>query len=171
MLDVALRLAARLRRAGIQVTLTRERADISISNVERALLAGEVGADMTLRVHCDGVGRIARPLGFLWRGSLTLVPARAHVAESLHRDSYRIAHLLHPRLVRATGFRDRGIIERSDLSGFNWSPVPVVLLELGYLTNPFEERRLVSDAFRERIARALADTIADEAPSVLGEPE
>lgn len=170
MLDVALRLAARLRRGGVRVTLTRERAEVSISNAERALLAGKVGADMTLRIHCDGVRRAARPLGFLWRGSLTLVPSRAHVSESLYHDSLRIARCVHPAQVRATGFKDRGIAERGDLSGFNWSPVPVVLLELGYLTNPFEERRLVRLAFRERVAGALAGALVAATPRILDKP-
>jgi len=155
-LDVSLLLAARLRARGATVTLTRERADVSISNVERALLAGEVGADLALRIHCDGVRSAARPLGFLWRGCMTCVPSPAHLGEALCRESLRAAERLHPALVRATGFRDRGIVERSDLSGFNWSPVPVVLLELGYLTNPREERRLLDGDRQERIAAELS---------------
>jgi N-acetylmuramoyl-L-alanine amidase len=158
-LEVSLLLATELRARGARVTLTRDEPDASISNSERALLAGEVGADVALRIHCDGVRRAARPFGLFFRGSLTLVPGRAHLDRALHRDSRHIAERLHPALLRATGFRDRGIAERDDLAGFNWSPVPVVLLELGYLTNPWEERQLTRTDAQRRIATELSEAL------------
>ncbi len=47
---------------------------------------------------------------------------------------------MQPELVRALGFPDRGIEERSDFTGFNWADVPVILVELGFMTNPVEDR-------------------------------
>ena len=58
--------------------------------------------------------------------------------------------------MRATGARDLGLVERSDLTGFNWADVPVVLVETGFLTNPAEGARLRSAAYQQRIARGLA---------------
>lgn len=163
-LDVAFRLAERLETRGIQVTMTRDRAEVSISNVERALLAREVNADVSLRLHCDGVRRALRPLGLFWRGCLTLVPSGAHVAEPLRCESRRVGESLQAALARATGFRNRGVVERDDLSGFNWSSVPVVLLELGYLTNPLEERRLLDPLLQERIAETLSAALDTTRP-------
>ena len=42
----------------------------------------------------------------------------------------------------ALGFPDRGIRQRSDFTGFNWADVPVILVELGFMTNPVEDRAL-----------------------------
>ena len=44
--------------------------------------------------------------------------------------------------MRALGFPDRGIQERSDFTGFNWADVPAILVELGFMTNPVEDRAL-----------------------------
>lgn len=59
-------------------------------------------------------------------------------------------------LVRATRARDLGVVERGDLTGFNWADVPVVLVETGFMTNPRERRLLRTSAYRSRVARALA---------------
>src|SRR4026207_1083409 len=40
----------------------------------------------------------------------------------------------------ALGFPDRGLQERSDFTGFNWANVLVILAELGFMTNPQEDR-------------------------------
>jgi N-acetylmuramoyl-L-alanine amidase len=58
-------------------------------------------------------------------------------------------------LLRALGSRDLGIVARSDLTGFNWSNVPAVLPELGFLTNPREDRLLTSAAYQQRAAHGL----------------
>ena len=72
-------------------------------------------------------------------------------------------------LVRALGFPDRGIQERSDFTGFNWADVPVILVELGFMTNPVEDRLLSRPATRQRAARralprARSRTSADRPP-------
>jgi N-acetylmuramoyl-L-alanine amidase len=58
-------------------------------------------------------------------------------------------------LLRSLGSRDLGIVARTDITGFNWSDVPVVLPELGFLTNPREDRLLNSPAYQDRAARGL----------------
>ena len=58
-------------------------------------------------------------------------------------------------LVRALGFPDRGLQERSDFTGFNWSNVPVILVEMGFMTNPAEDRLLSTAAYRQRAAVGL----------------
>ena len=64
--------------------------------------------------------------------------------------------MIQREVVRATGARDLGLQRRSDLTGFNWADVPVVLVETGFLSNPAESRLLHSAAYQERIARGLA---------------
>jgi N-acetylmuramoyl-L-alanine amidase len=62
-------------------------------------------------------------------------------------------------LVRRLGSRDLGIRERRDITGFNWADVPVVLVELGFLTNPREDRLLATRAYRARAAAGLRDGV------------
>ena len=90
-------------------------------------------------------------------GTHTLVPAlRAGWTDDVYRASRRAASVVQRELVRALGFPDRGIQERADFTGFNWADVPVILVELGFMTNPAEDRALARAAVRAaRGARAL----------------
>ena len=68
--------------------------------------------------------------------------------------------LLQRALVSATGAADRGVVRRSDLTGFNWANVPAVLVETGFLTNPRERRLLHSSAYQQRVAAGLTAGVA-----------
>jgi N-acetylmuramoyl-L-alanine amidase len=150
-LDVSLRLTRLLRAAGIDVVLTRTRTEgLSMGNIARARIANRAGAALFLRVHADG-----HPSSAV-RGTHTLVPAlRAGWTDDVHAASRRAAAAVQRELVRALGFPDRGIQERSDFTGFNWADVPVILVELGFMTNPVEDRELARPATRQRAAVGL----------------
>ena len=75
--------------------------------------------------------------------------------DDIYRASRRAAELVQSALVASLGFPDRGIQERSDFTGFNWADVPVVLVELGFMTNPTEDRQLARPAVRQRAAAGL----------------
>jgi N-acetylmuramoyl-L-alanine amidase len=150
-LDVSLRLRALLRRAGVTVVMTRTRtAGASMGNVARARIANRAGARLFLRVHADGHASSAV------RGTHTLAPAlRRGWTDDVYRSSGRAASLVQRELVAALGFPDRGVGERSDFTGFNWADVPVILVELGFLTNAVEDRQLARSATRDRAALGL----------------
>jgi len=150
-LAVSLRLRELLRRAGVRVVLTRTRtAGESMGNVARARIANGARAGLFLRVHADGAGSSDA------RGTHTLTPAlRRGWTDDVYADSRRAARLVQAELVRALRFPDRGIHERLDYTGFNWADVPVILVELGFMTNPSEDRALARPAVRERAAVGL----------------
>ena len=60
-------------------------------------------------------------------------------------------------MLATTGAADRGLVRRSDLTGFNWSNVPTCLIETGFMTNPAERRKLRSRTYQRKIARGLAN--------------
>jgi N-acetylmuramoyl-L-alanine amidase len=150
-LRVALRLRPLLQRAGLRVVLTRTRnAGASMGNIARARIANDAGAALFLRIHADGA--TDRSV----RGSHTLYPAlRRGWTDDVYAESRRAARIVQAELVRTLGFPDRGLHERSDFTGFNWADVPVVLVELGFMTNPTEDRLLASPAYQRRAAVGL----------------
>jgi len=150
-LRVALRLRRLFERAGLRVVMTRTRTDgTSIGNVARARIANRAGAALFLRIHADGSTDPAV------RGTHTLYPAlRRGWTDDIYARSKRAAQLVQAELRAALGFPDRGLQERSDFTGFNWSDVPAILVEMGFMTNPTEDRLLATAAYEERAAVGL----------------
>ena len=150
-LRVALRLRGLLERAGVRVVMTRtETAGTSIGNVARARIANRSGADLFLRIHADGSTDKSV------RGTHTLYPALLRGwTDDVYGASMRAARLMQAEVVHALGFPNRGLQERSDFTGFNWSDVPVILVELGFMTNPTEDRLLATTAYQLRAAVGL----------------
>lgn len=148
---VALRVRSLLERAGVKVVMTREKtAGTSIGNIARARIANRAGAGLFLRIHADGSEDPSA------RGTHTLYPAlRAGWTDDVYAESRRAAEIVQRELVRALGFPDRGLQERSDFTGFNWADVPVILVELGFMTNRTDDRLLASAAYQQRAARGL----------------
>jgi N-acetylmuramoyl-L-alanine amidase len=148
---VALRLRALLEGAGVKVVMTRTRtAGTSIGNVARARIANRAGATLFLRIHADGSTDPAA------RGTHTLYPAlRKGWTDDVYVASKRAARTVQGELRSALSFPDRGLQERSDFTGFNWADVPVVLVEMGFMTNPTEDRLLASVAYQRRAAVGL----------------
>ena len=150
-LDIALRTRALLAARGIRVAMTRTRSDYAGGNIERARFCNARDASLMLRIHADGSTNRSV------RGVHTLYPAlRGGWTDDVHAPSRRAAGLVQQAVVRSTGAPDLGLQRRSDLTGFNWADIPVVLVETGFLSNPAEARRLQTAAYRARIARGLA---------------
>jgi N-acetylmuramoyl-L-alanine amidase len=140
-----------LRARGLRVAMTRNGEGYRGGNRERARLCNARGAALMIRIHADGSSDPSR------HGVTTLVPwLRRGWTDDVHASSRRAARLVQRELVRATAARDLGIVERRDLTGFNWADVPVVLVETGFMSNPRERVLLQSAAYQRRIAGALA---------------
>jgi len=90
------------------------------------------------------------------RGTHTLYPALLRGwTDDVYGVSRRAARLVQSEVVRALGFPDRGLQERADFTGFNWADVPVILVEMGFMTNPTEDRLLATTAYQLRAAVGL----------------
>ena len=150
-LRVARRLRPLLERAGVRVVMTRTRnAGASMGNIARARIANRLGAGLFLRIHADGS---ADPSA---RGTHTLYPVRRRGwTDDVYAESRRAAATVQRELVRALGFPDRGLHERSDFTGFNWADVPVILVEMGFMTNRADDRLLARREYQRRAALGL----------------
>jgi N-acetylmuramoyl-L-alanine amidase len=158
-LAIARRTRTLLLRRGYRVVMTRTGPTFRGGNIERARFCNRRGAALMLRIHADGSPDPSR------HGAATLYPARrAGWTDDVYPASRRAARAVQRSLIAATGARDLGLVERSDLTGFNWADVPVVLAETGFMTNPTEGRMLRSSAYQWRVARGLAAGVAAFSP-------
>ena len=150
-LAVSLRLRMLLRRAGIGVVMTRTTTrGVSMGNVGRAAIANRARAALFVRVHADGSENPRDS------GTHTLYPEyRRGWTDAIYTRSRRAATLVQTELVRALGSRNRGVHARGDITGFNWSKVPAILPELGFMTNAREDRLLTSPSYQHRAAVGL----------------
>ena len=154
-LNVALKLQRDLEAQGITVVMVRTTNNVDISSRERAAVANNCNADLFIRLHCDGS---TNPGVY---GFTTLVPGYNGWTAPIYAESTKAAQVMHPLIIAQTGVKDDGIVERNDLAGFNYSHVPSLLFEMGYMSNAAEEQRLVSDAYQERLAQSIsAATVA-----------
>lgn len=153
-LAVSLLLRDELNTRGYDVVLTREDNQTAISNAERAQLANEAGADIYLRIHANG----SEDSGV--HGALALVPSgeNAYVG-ALAGDSQRLGQCVLSAYCAATGFSDRGIQFNDTMTGMNWSKIPVIILEMGFMTNESDDLQMADDAFRRIMAQGIADGI------------
>jgi N-acetylmuramoyl-L-alanine amidase len=152
-LQVALKLRELLEEQGATVVMTRETNDVNISNSERALMMNDAGADLVLRLHCNGIDDSSV------RGAFILVPSGSHT-EGIQEQSAQAAEYILETFVQTTGANNLGISKRSDQTGFNWSTVPVCNIEMGHMSNSEEDELLTSDDYQNKCAQGLCNGIA-----------
>lgn len=121
--------------------------DSTIPLNNRVSIAKDMLADIYVSIHCNGVSN-----------------RTANGAETLHypesKNGEQLAKAIHERFIASTGLRDRGIKERN-LYVLRHTPktMPAVMVELAFITNPEEERILLSEEFQKKAANAIAEGI------------
>jgi N-acetylmuramoyl-L-alanine amidase len=158
---VALAIAKRTRTLllarGYRVAMTRTGPTFrrgSGGNIARAQFCNRRHAALMVRIHADG--STDRSL----HGVSTLVPAwHRGWTDDIYTPSLAAGRAIQTAVVASAGASDRGVVKRSDLTGFNWANVPAVLVETGFLSNPTEARRLKTPAYQQRVAAGLANGV------------
>ena len=150
-LQIALKLRDELVRRGVKVIMVRTTQNVDIPNSKRAQIANNAHADLFIRLHCDSASSSSVT------GVLTLTPATNRWTRANVKRSARASRDLENAVVKTTHAKSRGITTRGDLSGFNWSKVPVTLVEMGMMSNPAEDRRLASATYEHTLALGIAN--------------
>lgn len=150
-LEIGLQLRDRLEELGAQVVMTRDTHDVDISNIERAQLMNEAGVQLCLRLHCNGSEN--REV----QGLTLYAKATGEGAE----ESAALAQALLEPMLSSTGARDRGIILNDNYTGQNWSLVPCVMVEMGFMSNPGEDELLNSPEYQRKLVEGMAQGIAN----------
>jgi N-acetylmuramoyl-L-alanine amidase len=149
-LAIALRTRALLKQEGYRVAMTRTGRTYAGGNIERARFCNVRHAALMIRIHADGA------TSSTLHGLKTLVPAlHRGWTDDIYAPSLRAGRKVQAELVQQTHARDLGVLQRSDLTGFNWANVPAILVECGFMTNPAERRLLQSASYQLKIARGL----------------
>lgn len=152
-LQVALKLKELLEANNVKVVMTKTEESENPGNVERAEIANNINADLEIRIHCDSAENQSA------HGASMLVPDSVGYAADISSISSTYGEIILESLVSKAGMYNRGISVRNDLTGFNWSKVPIVLVEMGFMSNPEEDALLSDDAYQNKLAQGLNDGI------------
>lgn len=153
-LEVSLKLKSILIARGYDVYMIRETNNVSLSNKKRALMANESGSDILLRIHCNSADSQSA------NGALTMSPTSSNpYCKAIARDSQRLSECVVSTLCRRTGAGNRGVTQTDEMTGINWSKIPVTIVEMGFMSNPDEDQKLSDEHYQSMLAEGIADGV------------
>lgn len=153
-LTIAQALKSELEARGYTVVMVRDSHDVDISNKERAETANTSGAEIFLRIHANGSENSSV------HGTLTICnTASSPYNPGIHDESLRLAQEVLAHMVALMGSKDRGVWETDTMSGINWCTIPVTIIEMGYMSNEDEDRRMQEPDYQNRIVQGIADGV------------
>lgn len=165
-LAVALILEEILVDMGYEVLQTRRNHEVNLSNMERAMIANAVEADAFLSLHANGYYDSSIYGVF----TLCITESNPHCA-SHYEQNRSLSEYILEAIVEETEALPRPIHETDYMTLLNWSKVPVTIVEMGFLSNPEEDKQLSTEEYRYAMAQGIAngllkflegDTIATE---------
>ena len=151
-LAVSLKAQRLLANAGYQVVMTRTTdIDVAAPGVSDATeLQARVdkappNAALFISVHCNAFSN-----------------SGANGVETYHAPNAvkgeRLARLLNEELIKFGGLNNRGV-KAARFYVMTHSQCPASLIELGFITNPREERLLASDDYQQKLAQAITNAV------------
>lgn len=144
----------KLKNKGYNVVMTKREVETSLSNIERSEIGNENNADLVVRIHADSSDNSSA------NGASILIPTQNEHTSSISDISMKYGQIIIDSYTEELNIKNRGTIYRDDMTGFNWSKVPVVILEMGFLSNEEEDRFISSIENHEEIATAIVNSIS-----------
>ncbi|MDP8234192.1 MAG: N-acetylmuramoyl-L-alanine amidase [Candidatus Saelkia tenebricola] len=184
-LSLAKILQSKLKRAGYEVSMTRE-DDKFVSLWQRVAFANKEGADLFISIHVNSARQKSAsgfevfylsqtsdeesralasaenyPLGFE-DGSSYDLNVQATIWDLLYsenrKDAVRLAEKICLSMDEIVGLRNRGV-KSANFYVLRGAQMPAVLVEAGFISNKFEEENLKQWRFKNKIAEAIAEGV------------
>lgn len=128
---------------GYDVTMTRD-SDWYPELRDRSKLANEMDADIFISIHYNSA-----------------TPSAAGIETFAYdtADNKKLAESIQKELISYTGATNRGVKNGSRLIVLNTTKVPAALLELGFMSNASEAKRILESDYQNTLAQAIAGGI------------
>jgi N-acetylmuramoyl-L-alanine amidase len=128
----------------LRLVLTRD-DDTYPTLDERIELANFLGADLFISVHANSHKSRST------NGTETYYT---------HDYSLPLAEVMHSHILKATGFKDNGV-RTAGFKVTKYTTMPAVLLEIGYLSNSGDAKKLFTASVQKRVAEAIVRGIKE----------
>ena len=169
--DLVLKLAAELRtqlqKAGFKVVFTRT-SDRFIELSTRAEIARQRGADVFVSLHFNGSSSreasgsevfAMTPVGAASTNARGEgAGAGAYPGNRNNSKNLLLAYQIQKSLVRNLDSEDRGV-RRARFEVLREATMPAALIEAGFLSHPTEGKKIFTEEYRRRMARAITEGI------------
>lgn len=153
-LQIGEKLKAELEERGYEVILTRESHDLSLSCMERAMVANEKNADVFIRIHADASSSRNS------KGAMTICTTKENPFHpELYYESRVLSECLLNEYCKKTGAKKKTVWETDTMTGNNWSEVPCTIIEMGYMTNPEEDLLMQTEKYQKKMVEGIANGV------------
>ncbi len=146
-LQISLKLRDILESCGAKVVMTRDK-DVDVNLYDRPNLANDIHADLFVSIHNDSFTSDSR-------GTSTYY----HMSDP---SSRALANVVQQAIVAISGIPSKGalsdgILYNSGLAVLRASNMPAILVEVAYISNTQDRKRLIDSDFQQRVAQAVCD--------------
>ncbi len=135
-----------------KVYYTRE-SDIDVDLQDRVKLANEVSADLFLSVHQNALGDAYNQV----KGTQVLYQQ----TDKRKHNSKKFAKILLKNVTKAVKSENKGLIKGNEIYIIRSAKMPVALVEVGFVTNREEQKKLLNDKYQKKVAKALYISIKE----------
>lgn len=153
-LMVAQKLESVLQERGYETVMIRTSHDVNMSNAERAKIANDMQADAFIRIHANGSDDPQA------NGVLTICQTSSNPYNGeLYEVSKLLSETVLDETVALTGAKKLYVWETDTMSGINWCQVPVTIVEMGFMSNEEEDRKIATDDYQSKLAQGIANGV------------
>jgi len=149
-LNVSLKLSNILKKLGAEVIMTREN-DVYINRIDRVAVADEVNADIMFSIHHNSLNNSN------YYGMSTYYDTKNNKNGS---KSSQLAESIYDSVVGINSIYRDGIYDRN-FEVLRSTNVPSALIEIGFMSNDWEEENIHNYSFQYEVSRQIAFGIVD----------
>ena len=156
-LSVAEKLKEELEDRGYEVYMTREGDASDLSEVDRAKEVNASGAQALISLHANGGDDSSE------RGVTVLAPSYENEflkdEEDTIKKSNALADIVIHSYCEETGLILKGLYNQDNQILINWSTIPVMVLEMGYMSNAEDDAYMAEADNQQKMAEGIAEGI------------
>lgn len=146
-IHISRKVESALKDKGYNVVMTRYN-DETVGLYDRPGLANDLFADVFVSIHGNSTTSPSV-------SGIEVLYSPATSSNNKTEDQYPLARLVMDEILKATGGKERGVIKRPDLVVIREANMPAILVEVGFMSNPEEEKLILNDNYQNKIVEGI----------------